>query len=61
MGGRVRQGDLGRRIATGDVVVVIDADSEITAWLAPDACILSHAGSAAPAAQLDAERALAFV
>jgi glycosyltransferase involved in cell wall biosynthesis len=35
--GRDAQEDLGRRIATGDVCVVIDADTEITPWLAAEA------------------------
>jgi glycosyltransferase involved in cell wall biosynthesis len=34
---RDAQEDLGRRIATGDVCVVIDTDTEITPWLADEA------------------------
>lgn len=34
---RDAQEDLGRRIATGDVCVVIAADTEITPWLAAEA------------------------
>lgn len=35
--GRDAQEDLGRRVATGDVCVVIDADTDITPWLAEQA------------------------
>ncbi len=55
---RDAQEDLGRRIATGDVVVVIDADTEITPWLAQDACNVPAVGG--PAAAVDAERSLVF-
>lgn len=55
---RGAQEDLGRRIATGDVIVVIDAHSEITPWLAQDAC--SSATAVEAAAIANTERALAF-
>ncbi|MCB1002388.1 MAG: glycosyltransferase [Acidimicrobiales bacterium] len=40
---RAAQEDLGRRIATGDVCVIVDADTVISPWLARDAVTASTA------------------
>jgi glycosyltransferase involved in cell wall biosynthesis len=50
---RMAQEDLGRRIATGDVCVVVDHTTEITPWLAEDAV-------ASPGMVPAADRQLAF-
>ncbi|MFN6120661.1 MAG: glycosyltransferase [Actinomycetes bacterium] len=40
---RSAQEDLGRRIASGDVVVVVDAHTEITPWLAEQSAVAATA------------------